>query len=170
MIKGDLYFRDTPPNQTDPVTLPISSASEDLPIWCAQPFVDVEIQIPKLSIKRTFTMLVDTGADWTVLNLRDAQAALGKSGYQFLKQASKTKNSIGVGGSARYYNVNADIFFEHHDNSLEGYSFELAIVKPSCMGFKRNMQLRIPSILGRDILCHFRLTMDYSRCELLLDH
>jgi hypothetical protein len=115
-------------------------------------------------------MLVDTGADGTVLSVRDAVAALGKSGYNRLKKSGDTSTSIGVGGSANYYRVNAHIIFQHEGGSLEGYSFELAVAKPDGCRSKRGLQLRIPSILGRDMLCQFRMVMDYSQCELLLDH
>ena len=70
MIKGDLYFRVVPPDQHNPVSVPISSRPS-LPIWRAQPWVDVTMDIPTLAVKKTFTMLADTGADGTVLSLRD---------------------------------------------------------------------------------------------------
>lgn len=78
MIKGDLYFRVLPPDQAAPIgKIPISNYGKlNLPIWSAQPFIDVEIEIPSLSVKRTFTMLVDTGADGTCLNARDAVSTM----------------------------------------------------------------------------------------------
>jgi hypothetical protein len=169
VIKGDLYFRVVAPDQGKPVNVPISSRPS-LPIWRAQPWVDVVIDIPALSVRKTFTMLVDTGADGTVLSVRDAVAALGKIGYGLLQKSGNTTTSIGVGGSADYYRVNAHIIFQHEGGSLEGYSFELAVAKPDGCKAKRVLQLRIPSILGRDILCQFRMVMDYSQFELLLDH
>ena len=169
MIKGDLYFRIVPPDQYNPVNIPISGRPS-LPIWRAQPWVDVAIVIPTLSLRKTFTMLVDTGADGTVLSVRDAVAALGKTGYDLLQKSGNTTTSIGVGGSANYYRVNAHIIFQHDGGSLEGYSFELAVATPDRCKSKRGLQLRIPSILGRDMLCQFRMIMDYSKCELLLDH
>lgn len=169
MIKGDLYFRIMSPTQNNPISIPISN-SINLPIWCAQPWIDVEIEIPSLSVKRIFTMLMDTGADGTVLNLRDAVSVLSARDYDLLKQSGNIKTSIGVGGSACYYKINAKIIFQHADGLLEGYSFELAIAKPDEDGAKRVLQLRVPSILGRDLLCQFRMIMDYSKQELFLEH
>ena len=148
MIKGDLYFRIEHPDQTNTINLPISDISDpSTPIWCAQPFVDVEIEIPSLSVKRIFTMLVDTGADTTLLNVRDAMAVIGKSGYRLLQQSSNTKTSYGIGGSAIDFTTDANIIFQHDNGLLEGYSFELMVAKPARKGSKKlGLQLRIPSI------------------------
>ncbi len=171
MIKGDLYFRSTPPNTTNPISLPIGTPDLDLPIWCAQPWIDVEIEIPSLSVKRIFTMLVDSGADGTILNVRDALATIDQAGFHMLQQAANFKSSIGFGGSALNFRADAKIMFQHDDGSLEGYDFELGIAKPARKGTnKLDLQLRLPSVLGRDILCQFCVTMDYSKCSLILDH
>lgn len=157
MIKGDLRFT--------------FGNSGNLPIWCALPWVDAEIEIPSLAVKRTLTMLVDTGADGTVLNVRDAMPMLGRQGYRLLRKSSNTKTSIGVGGSASYFSIDANIIFQCDDGLFEGYSFQLAVAKPARKGSKKlGTQLRIPSLLGRDILCQFRMVMDYSIHELSLDH
>jgi hypothetical protein len=157
MIKGDLRFTSNNPGS--------------LPVWCALPWIDAEIEIPSLKIKRTVTFLADSGADGTVLNLRDSLAMLGKQGYRLLRQSGRTRTSIGVGGSARYFTVPARIILQHDNGRLEQYSLELAIAKPARKGSKKlGIQLRIPSLLGRDILCQFRMVMDYSKHELFLDH
>jgi hypothetical protein len=171
MVKGDLYFRIVTANRINPIAFPISSSSITLPIWCAQPWVDAEIEIPNLSVKKVFTLLADSGADGTVLNVRDAISTIGMHGYRTLQQVGKVSSSLGVGGTATRFTIPAKIVFQHDDGSLEGYSFDLSIAKPAKMGSKKlGHQLRLPSLLGRDILCQFRMIMDYSSKELLLDH
>jgi hypothetical protein len=157
MIQGDLRFApNAPPNQ---------------PPWCAMPWVDVEIKIPSLSIESTFTLMADTGATSTVLNIRDAWPILGKRGYRLLRQASRMGDSIGVGGAATYYITPAKLIFEHDDGTLESHDFILAIAKPAKKGSKKLAnQFRLPSLLGRDNLSHFRMVMDYSRNQMFLDH
>ena len=172
MIKGDLYYRSIPPNQHDPVVVyPLSSANTAVPIWCFEPWIDVEIEIPRLSMKRTFTMLVDTGADVTLLNVRDALAAFGDAGYKLLQQSCNTGESIGMGGTTICFKTDAKIILQHDNGSLEGYSLELTITKPAKKGSKKlGLQLRLPSVLGRDILCQYHMVMDYLRQELSLEH
>jgi hypothetical protein len=135
------------------------------------PWVDAEIRIPSLAIKRTITLLVDSGADGTVLNVRDAVPTLGKRGYRLIRQSSSSMTSIGVGGSASYFSVAAEIYFQHEDGTLEGYRFDLRIAKPARKGSKKlTTQLKIPSLLGRDMLCQFRMVMDYPNNQLSFDH
>ena len=178
MIKGDLYYRHIPPNQDDPVVaVPFPSTKTGVPIWRFEPWIDVELEIPRLSVKKVITMLVDTGADGTLLSVRDGLAAFGESGYHLLQQSCEADSSIGIGGSSSCFKTDAKVILQHNNGMLEGYSFELAITKPEpkrpCIfkGLgKLGLQLRIPSVLGRDILCEFRLVMDYSKHELSLDH
>ena len=140
MIRGDLRFP--------------SGSPRNLPAWCAMPWVDVEVEIPYLGVKRAVTLLADSGADGTVLNVRDAVPLLGKRGYRRLRQVNAIKTSIGVGGSASYYSIDAIIVFQNEDGQFEGYRFDLRIAKPARRGSKKlETQLKIPSLLGRDILC-----------------
>ena len=157
MIRGDLRF--TP------------GAPRNLLIWYAMPWVDAEINIPSLAVKRAVTLLADTGADGTVLNVRDAVPMLGKRGYRLLRQSNDILTSIGVGGSASYFTVAAEIIFQNEDGSFEGYKFDLRIAKPARKGSRKlETQLKIPSLLGRDILCQFRMVMDYSNNQISLEH
>ena len=157
MIRGDLRFPTGSPRM--------------LPAWCAMPWVDAEIEIPILRVKRAVTLLVDSGADGTVLNVRDAVPLLGKRSYRLLRQTNAIKISIGVGGAASYYSIAASILFQHEDGLFEGYRFDIRIAKPARRGSKKlETQLKIPSLLGRDILCQFRMVMDYSNNLLSLDH
>jgi hypothetical protein len=157
VIKGNLRFTDLNP--------------ESLPVWVARPYIDAEIEIPILSERQTFSFLVDTGADKTTLNVKDAITAIKKEGYRKLKKFCKELDTFGVGGKACYYNVDAKIIFMHEDGAIEGFNLELWIARPARKGSRKlENQLRIPSLLGRDILCQFRMVMDYSNHELSLSH
>ena len=157
MIQGDLRIA---PN-----------ASPNQPPWYAMPWVDVEIKIPSLSVESTFTLMTDTGATATVLNVRDAVPILGKRGYKLLRRANTARDSIGVGGVALYYTTPAKIIFQHEDGRLESHDFQLLVAKPARKGSKKlRIQLMLPSLLGRDILCRFHMVMDYSSKQLSFDH
>ena len=158
MIRGDFHFH------------PDLRSTQGVPFWCAMPWIDAEIKIPDLSIERSFTLMVDSGADSTALHVRDSVRILDTQGYRLLRQHN-LRNSTGVGGGAPYFNVPAQIIFENEDGTLEGFDFILSIAKRARKGSKRlASQLRLPSILGRNVLCHFRMVMDYPNNAIFLDH
>lgn len=147
---------------------PNASPHHPRPIWCASPWVKAEIKIPRLGEKRSITFLADTGADVTSLSVRDAQRLLGKRG---IRQLGGLQDLSGVGGKALYFKEPAQIVFRHEDNTVEGFGFELRIAKPSRKGSKKlQQQLRLPSLLGKDIIFEFRMVMDYSSKQLFFDH
>lgn len=147
--------------------------SQGQPISVAIPYMVATLKIPRLNALSSITFLLDTGADFTSLQLRDVFQILGLSG---LKKLRGNRNAIGIGGSAPYSIEPAEIIFSHEDNTIEGYTFNLSIAKPITSWWLprqiklQALQLRIPSILGRDILCQFRLVIDYHCKEILLDH
>lgn len=143
----------------------------NMPIWCAYPWVDCIIKIPSLAVDSTFTMMADTGATGSYLSVRDAMPILGKTGYRLLRRLGKPKSASGIGGSSPNFEIAAKMILQDEDGTLEGFDFDLAIAKPGNKGGKRlAAQLKLPSLLGRDILCHFRMVMDYHRNQLFLDH
>jgi len=156
MIRCDLRFPlKTPPNS---------------PVWFADPLIEVTLKIPILAIEKPFTLMVDTGANITALHVRDVPR-LGERGYRFIRQRGKSSNPSGVGGSAIYFGVPAQIVFEHEDGTLEQHDFGLWVVKRARKGSRKLAnQFKIPSVLGRDVLCHFRMVMDYPNNQLFLDH
>jgi len=142
-----------------------------MPIWHAYPWVDCIIKIPSLAVDSTVTMMVDTGATGTVLSIKDALPLLGKRGYRLLRQLGKPKTGIGVGGTSPYIEIAAQIVLQHEDGTLEGFDFDLCVAKPARKGSKkREHQLKLSSLLGRDIMAHFRVVVDYPRKQLFFDH
>ena len=122
-------------------------------------------------MESTVTMLVDTGATGTVLSVKDALPILGKRGYRLLRPIGKPKTAIGIGGTSSYIEIAAQIILQHEDGTLEGFDFNLCVDKPARKGSKkREHQLKLSSLLGRDILCQFHIVVDYPRKQLFFDH
>jgi len=116
-------------------------------------------------------MMVDTGATGTVLSVKDALPLLGGRGYRLLRQLGIPKTGIGVGGTSPLIEIAAKIVLQHEDGALEGFDFDLCVANPARKGSKkREPQLKLSSLLGRDIMAHFRVVVDYSKKQLFFDH
>ena len=112
--------------------------------FTGHPFVRVLITIPRLGIRNEVELLVDTGADGTCLNHRDA-AHLWLF-PEVLRESERTR-ATGVGGSSRYFREDAQIvFLDTDDDPPPEYAVSLQIVDLS------DTPTPIPSLLGRDIL------------------
>ncbi len=134
----------------------------------AIPIIVATIRIPRLKVSDRLPLLADSGADITSLHLRDAIRVLGMRKYLQLRGETTVG---GVGGDAKYFLEPTRIIFVHEDGNIEGYNFELRIAKiPPGSPSKLKHALQLPSVLGRDILHHFRIVIDYSREEFYLDH
>ena len=92
-------------------------APPNLPVWDAEPLIEVTIKIPILPIEKPFTLMVDTGANITALHARDVPM-LGKRGYRLIRRLSNSISPSGVGGSASYFGVPAQIIFEHEMDTV----------------------------------------------------
>ncbi len=114
--------------------------------------------------------MVDTGAGITALHVRDVPR-LGERGYRLIRQLGNSCNPTGVGGSATYFGVPTQIVFEHEDGALEQHDFDLWVAKRARKGSRKLAnQLKIPSVLGMDVLCRFHMVMDCSNNQLFFDH
>ena len=113
------------------------------------PYIDAKVDLPALVITRSIHLLLDTGADTTVLMANDA----ARMGIDFRNVAPSSRLASGVGGSIRLHQVSASITFSDAEN-LYVYRAELAIAEPG----EHNRGL--PSLLGRDILNRWRLRYD----------
>jgi len=145
------------------------------------PYIAAEIKVPRLKAEGTFHFLVDTGADNTALQLRDAVSLLstrvmrgtykkiwGMLRKRFLLLGNPTPID-GVGGTATYLQEPAQIIFTHVDGTRQGFLFDLDIVKPANWGSRRfQQQLELPSLLGMDILRQYRMSMEYPNNQIFL--
>ena len=123
----------------------------------SRPFVPALLTIPSLQLSADTAFLVDTGADGTLLALRDA-ALMGVD----VGLLPAGPPSTGVGGTVRTVQAPATITLGEHT-----YDLTLRIVAPETRA-QRLALARIPSLLGRDILARFALFYDHAQDLVLL--
>ena len=124
-----------------------------------RPFVRVLITIPRLGVRRAVDFLVDTGADNTCLNHRDA--AYLRLFPEVLRESEMTR-ATGIGGSSRYFREDPRLeFLDADDDHPREYPVSLRIADLS------DTPTSIPSLLGRDILNLHRMV--YAPAERRLE-
>lgn len=116
-----------------------------------RPYIEGRLVIPRLNARADFSFVVDTGADDTFLMPGDG-LTMGLDYSQLLTPAG---DSWGAGGPITSFSEQAWVAFSDGTN-LFGYSIKLAILE-----FRTDM-LRIPTLLGRDILHRWRMAYDHS--------
>ena len=127
--------------------------------FTGHPFVRVRVIIPRLGIRRTVDFLVDTGADHTCVNHRDA---VNMDLFPEVFRENEMTHATGIGGSSRYFREDARLeFLDTDDESPREYPISLLIADLS------DAPMSIPSLLGRDILNLHRMV--YSPAERRLE-
>jgi predicted aspartyl protease len=122
-----------------------------------RPFVVGRIAIPSQDIADDVNLLIDTGADGTLLSPSDATRLRIN-----LAQLSPGPPSTGVGG--RVPTVYADATL-----TLDNFIYQLAIrILAPRSPAQQQALARIPSLLGRDILAHFALFFEQRTGRVLL--
>ena len=117
-----------------------------------RPYVAARVVIPRLGLAGNVSFLFDTGADSTVLMPADA-ATLGVD-YALLANPSE---SFGIGGTAATYIEAARLAFaDSGGERVYGYGVSLRIHHPT------DDAMRVPSLLGRDVIDRWRVTYDKS--------
>ena len=120
-----------------------------------RPFVDVTLELPSFDLTFRRPMLVDTGADRTVVSPRDAR----RLGIDLSRLASGPP-SAGVGGIVNTRVVDAIIL-------IESFSTAFTLTMLELSSFPEQDELRV-SFLGRDILSHFALFLEERTRRVLL--
>ncbi len=121
-----------------------------------RPYVSGRVYIPRLGLAGNVSFIFDTGADSSVLMPAEA-VTLGVD-YALL---SNPFDSFGIGGSAPTYVEHARLAFaDAKGDRVYGYDIPLLIHHPTTHA------LRVPSLLGRDIIDRWRVTYDKSVSEL----
>ena len=126
------------------------------------PYLEGRLVIPSLNVEGKVSFLVDTGSKATVLAPPDANRM--RLDYSALTKSDEKLH--GIGGSACVYETNAIVVFDGLRNITYSFVTKLAILHPS------ESTIRLPSILGRDILnrCRIRCSFPEQRLELDVIH
>ena len=122
-----------------------------------RPYVNGRLLLPRLNLSSNLSFLVDTGAD--VSTLMPADGLTMGINYQALIDPRIVG---GLGGTSNCFAEDALIaFHEPNRNLIQTYEVTIVIpeVQPSIM--------KMPSIVGRDILDRWRLNYDPSRGSLI---
>ena len=123
------------------------------------PYVRARVTIPRLGIQDEVEFLVDTGADSTCVNHRDA--AYLRLFPEVLRESELT-HATGIGGSSLYFVGGVRLkFLDTDDERPREYPVSLRIADLS------DTPMPNPSLLGRDILNLHRMV--YSPAERRLE-
>lgn len=125
------------------------------------PRVQVYCYIPRLNLGRLVDFMIDTGASSTCLN---GIYALGLQNYM---RKDTLKPSTGIGGKCGYYTENAELVFTDKKGQQIGFPLALGIQRiRRFLWIKPN--LRIPCLLGRDILSKWEFRYNHQKADIIL--
>jgi hypothetical protein len=125
------------------------------------PLINVRLWVPELGeLTEPFalnevTLLVDTGADMTILHPQDSQRFWTTEDRFGTLRAHPTRRVGGAGRDAPHYLVDGVVIFEHEDGEMDLRPVTLYVAEPH----RGNVELE--SLLGRDILQHYVTTFDH---------
>lgn len=121
------------------------------------PFVESAVWLPRLNASGRVRFLVDTGCTVTTLHPQDSKD-LGLD-FSMLQQGGI---ALGIGGSQAEYSENAEVSFLHNAQIVT-YRITISIAPP----LDHNRWL--PSLLGMDIIRHWRMVCDVQNEELAFE-
>ena len=113
-----------------------------------RPYFAAWVAIPRLGIAGSVSFIFDTGADSSILMPADA-ANLGVDPGTLADPVE----SFGIGGSAPTSVEPAHFAFADGD-AIYGYDIQLLVHLPT------DNAMRVPSLLGRDVIDRWRVTYD----------
>lgn len=126
-----------------------------------QPFIEGYLALPRFSIARNITFLVDTGAHATCIHPRNGTLAAIP-----FDRLENPVTSHGVGGPATYFRERAVLeFVDGNAREIRSYEVDVLIAKP--VADPMHSINRLPSLLGRDIIDRWRMV--YDRTEGVLE-
>ncbi len=130
------------------------------------PVVRVSLHIPRITADFVpINFLVDTGATDTYLHPQDAKTEIGIDPARLAdpRQWLTKRATNGLGGRVACYVEPAVYLFFHDDGQTRQITHEIHIVPPTVSNAV------LPSLLGLDILRHFKVSMDYAGQRLILE-
>jgi hypothetical protein len=133
------------------------------------PFVRVTVDLKSLNIRGTIYFLIDTGASTTVLLDKDVNF-LGID-VRRLKRAERDIGGIG-GLISTYVVEDASLFFRTEDGGVVEEKLQLLVGRHELSGLsyiERALIMRLPSLLGRDVIYGFKFVCDRYHNEVFLE-
>ena len=121
-----------------------------------RPYVNGRLLLPRLDLSTNLSFLVDTGADASTLMPADG-LAIGID-YQALIDPTVVG---GMGGNATCFQENAVLAFDEPNRNLIRF-YSITMIIPAV----HQDLMRMPSIVGRDVLDRWRMHYDPSRAGL----
>ena len=119
------------------------------------PHVRALVSFTRLDIQGRVDFLIDSGANGVALNIDDAKT-LGIP-QDLLRQAGRLQESIGIGGTQRYYSVAGTLSFPLGLDFFIRCHLGINIAEDDS-----NAPEGIPSLLGRDFLNLCDVRLNYS--------
>ncbi len=116
------------------------------------------VYIPRLAVNGVIQFIMDTGADNTTLMPADSIAL--SVDFDAL---SDTRGSRGIGGTIDLFEVQSHVAFRDHTGTVYSYRIDMLIYPSN--GDDQSM----PSLLGRDVMDHWRVIYDRTNNELSAD-
>ena len=113
-----------------------------------RPYIEARVFLPRLKVRGNLSFILDTGADQSLLMPLDGQ----RFGIEWDK-LDKSGKSTGIGGHLEHFIEPAVVVFASAE-TLYIYLIEIGISPPS------HEIMKIPSLLGRDIIDQWRITYD----------
>jgi hypothetical protein len=129
------------------------------------PRVQVDVSLPRISpFPAQVNFLIDSGATSSTLHPQDmlARFRLTPSELTAADRWPRQRTGFGIGGRVLDFVEPATVRFERDDGTVLGLDVEILIARLT----PENEEL--PSLLGWDVLRHFRLTLDVRTGDVLL--
>lgn len=129
-------------------------------VW--RPAVDATAAIGDRSVRVRFS--IDTGADYTVLQPRAAQAILGSRYFSIHFETDVNRfNLYGISGSPSEYVIrDATLTFSDEQGAPLAIDLPILIARPSTPQPTPDSNWEAPSLLGQDALRSFDLALSYN--------
>ncbi len=130
------------------------------------PVVRVSVDLPGITSGFVaLDFLLDTGATDTCLHPQDAIIRIGidPAALATPRSWSQSASSHGVGGVAGYYIQSAVYALRHDDGAWQQLDGEIWIAQPTATNAV------LPSLLGWNVLQHFKITADWSSQRVVLE-
>ena len=123
----------------------------------ARPYVDADMLVQGISTVITIPFLIDTGADDTILHPRDLEQSQRDLLDTPFDKHPERQWIGGVGGGGYIIPLSARLFFQIEGGRDRAWlDCRVWVAEPTATNW------RLPSLLGRDLLHLFRLTIDYE--------